>query len=180
MSVVVVLLLALLTDMQVFIMEYSDFLDHWEGIERTQLFDNSWVQSSHWLNVKSRPLPSAWQFGDVSCTWLLSSSTLQIQILKLNNPVTFNVPKRTDSILVLSQSDTRFYQAVQSAAQWSFDFKVFKKGSDEVLGSSSYSYGLTRSVTLSIELHPGDYVVHVKVSSPWTSLSTLNIFFRSV
>jgi hypothetical protein len=27
--------------------------------------DSSWVQSSHWLNVRSRPLGSVWQFGDV-------------------------------------------------------------------------------------------------------------------
>ena len=54
----------------VFVMEYGDFLTHWEGIERTQLFDDTWVQSSHWLNVRARPLPSAWQFGDVSCTSL--------------------------------------------------------------------------------------------------------------
>ena len=55
----------------VFVMEYADFLEHWEGIECTQLFDDTWVQSSHWLNVHSRPLPSAWQFGDVSCTRIL-------------------------------------------------------------------------------------------------------------
>ncbi|KZP04006.1 cysteine proteinase [Athelia psychrophila] len=128
----------------VFVMEYCDFLQHWEGVECTQLFDNTWVQSSHWLNVRSRPLPSAWQFGDVSYT--------------------FNVPKRTDAIIALSQSDTRFYSVVQSAAEWSFDFKLFKKGSDRVLGSSSYSYGRARSVTLNIELQPGDYVVHVRLN----------------
>ncbi|KAF7976604.1 hypothetical protein HWV62_6102 [Athelia sp. TMB] len=128
----------------VFVMEYSDFLHHWEGIECTQLFDDTWVQSSHWLNVRSRPLPSAWQFGDVSFT--------------------FTVPKRTDAVIALSQSDTRFYSTVQSAALWSFDFKLFKKGSQRVLGSSSYSYGLTRSSTLSIELQPGEYVVHVRLS----------------
>ena len=54
-----------------FIMEYGDFLEHWESIERTQLFDQSWVQSSHWLNVTGRPLPSAYQYGDVSCKSLL-------------------------------------------------------------------------------------------------------------
>src|ERR1700691_6214132 len=48
-------------------MEYQDFLEHFEFVERTQLFDSSWVQSSHWLNVRSRPMGSAWQFGDVSC-----------------------------------------------------------------------------------------------------------------
>lgn len=78
--------------------------------------------------------------------------------------VNFTVSKHTDSILVLSQSDTRFYQAVESAARWSFDFSVFKRGDDEVLGSSSYSYGLTRSVTLSMELQPGAYVVHVTLA----------------
>lgn len=51
----------------VFIMEYSDFLSYWSQIERTQLFDSMWIQSSHWLDVKSRPAPSAWQYGDVSC-----------------------------------------------------------------------------------------------------------------
>lgn len=54
----------------VFIMEYNDFLTHWEVVEKTQLFDPSWVQSSHWLNVKGRPLPSAWQYGDVSCKFI--------------------------------------------------------------------------------------------------------------
>jgi hypothetical protein len=38
----------------VFIMEYCDFLDVFEVVERTQLFDTSWVQSTHWLNVRSR------------------------------------------------------------------------------------------------------------------------------
>lgn len=63
-------------------MEYNDFLTHWEGIERTQIFDNSWVQSSHWLNVKSRPMPSAWQFGDVSCVSILSWVFIYAQTLQ--------------------------------------------------------------------------------------------------
>ena len=53
----------------VFIMEYHDFLSYWEGVEKTQIFDGTWVQSSHWLNVQSRPLESAWQYGDVSCMY---------------------------------------------------------------------------------------------------------------
>ena len=52
-----------------FIMEYEDFLQTWYAVERTQLFDSSWIQSSHWLNVTSRKFPCAWQFGDVSCTY---------------------------------------------------------------------------------------------------------------
>ncbi|KZP28279.1 cysteine proteinase [Athelia psychrophila] len=128
----------------VFVMEYCDFLEHWEGIERTQLFNSTWVQSSQWLNVRSRPLPSAWQFGDVSYT--------------------FRVDEFTDAIIALSQSDRRLYAPVQSAAEWSFDFKLFKKGEAEIVGSSTYSYALTRSAVLNTRLQPGDYVVHVRLS----------------
>ena len=48
-------------------MEYDDFLSYWTRIERTQLFDQSWVMSAHWLDVNCRPFPGAWQYGDVSC-----------------------------------------------------------------------------------------------------------------
>ena len=50
-----------------FIMEYGDFLKVWSVVERTQLFDPTWIQSSHWLCVTSRVAPCAWQYGDVSC-----------------------------------------------------------------------------------------------------------------
>jgi hypothetical protein len=53
-----------------FIMEYEDFLNVWTTIECTQIFDTSWIQSSHWLNTMSRHYPCAWQYGDVSCTYL--------------------------------------------------------------------------------------------------------------
>ena len=75
------------------------------------------------------------------------------------------MPNRTDAIIALSQSDTRMYSTIRSAADWSFDFKLFKRGSDLALGSSSYSYGRTRSVTLRTELQPGDYIVHVRTIS---------------
>lgn len=127
----------------VFVMEYCDFLDRFEFVERTQLFDSSWVQSAHWLNVLSRPLGSAWQFGDVSFT--------------------FSIPKHTETILVLSQSDDRFYSSIASAAKWSFDFKLFKVGSKEVVGSSTHSIAPARSVMMRLELSPGDYVVQVRL-----------------
>lgn len=51
----------------VFIMEYEDFLTHWEIVEKTQVFDPTWIQSSHWLEVGGRPALCAVQYGDVSC-----------------------------------------------------------------------------------------------------------------
>jgi hypothetical protein len=45
----------------------GDFLENWEQIDRTLLFDSSWVMSSQWLKVTVNSLPTAWTFGDVSC-----------------------------------------------------------------------------------------------------------------
>ena len=140
-------------------MEYCDFLEHFEIVERTQLFDSTWVQSAHWLDVKTRPLGSAWQFGDVSCK---SFQFLFCERHKLKNmQVTFSIPKHTETILVLSQLDTRFFGSIASAAQWSFDFKLFKVGLKEAVGTSTLSMPLTRSAMLRGELPPGDYVVQV-------------------
>ena len=44
-----------------------------------------------------------------------------------------------------------------------FDFKLFKKGDDEPLGSMSFSHKWQRSGTLRLELEEGEYVVHVRL-----------------
>jgi hypothetical protein len=144
----------------VFMMEYCDFIENFEVIRRTQLFDTSWVQSAHWLNVRSRPLGSAWQFGDVSCE-LFESGECWMPVND-DRLVTFSTAEKFQTILVLSQSDTRFFQSISSPAKWSFDFKLFKVGSKEVIGSSTHSPSWARSATLRIELLPGDYVVQVR------------------
>src|SRR5882762_3422250 len=156
-------LLMLIQTQGVFIMEYCDFIDHFEFVERTQLFDSSWVQSSHWLNVRSRPGGSAWQFGDVSCKFCFFPHKEQVILTFCTHIVTFNVPEQTETILVLSQSDTRFFSSIASAAKWTFDFKLFKVGSKEAVGSSTHPIPLGRSVTLRTELSPGDYVVQVRL-----------------
>ncbi|TDL21385.1 cysteine proteinase [Rickenella mellea] len=131
----------------VFIMEYTDFLEYWDVIERTQLFDPSWIQSSHWLNVTSRPLPSAWQYGDVSFTFTLEQSS--------------------EAVIVLSQSDKRFYKTVASSSKWTFDFAIFRAGEDVPLTTSSFSYASERSCSVRTDLEAGDYVVHVRLDRSW-------------
>ena len=44
----------------------------WQEIQRTIIFDDTWVMSSQWLLV-SQPFPSmaSWSFGDISC-WFFS------------------------------------------------------------------------------------------------------------
>lgn len=154
-------------------MEYSDFLDHWEGIERTQLFDVSWVQSSQWLDVKTRPLPSACQFGDVSCSSILLPYHIVVSthahFLIKSQFHRFKKHRLYTRIITIRYA---LLPGCGKCCKMVFRLSVFKRGEDNVLGSSSYSYGLTRSVTLSMELQPGDYVVQV-------TLAIRNSYFHS-
>ncbi|KAJ7247339.1 cysteine proteinase [Mycena rebaudengoi] len=126
-----------------FVMEYSDFLECWEQIDRTLLFDSNWITSSQWLRVTARPLPSAWTFGDVCFTVTL--------------------PTRSFTILVLSQLDSRYFKDISGLWYWSFDFLLFKRGQPHPIAVSSQPRFNSRSVNLEIELDAGDYVVHVRL-----------------
>ena len=45
----------------------SDFLETWKTIERTTIFDATWVMSSHWLCVPPKLVVHAWSYGEVVC-----------------------------------------------------------------------------------------------------------------
>ena len=63
---------------------------------------------------------------------------------------------------MLSQADSRYWQAVTGSSSWMFDFKVFRKGDDQPLGNMVFSHKWQRSGTLRIPyLEEGEYVVHV-------------------
>ncbi|KIY46197.1 cysteine proteinase [Fistulina hepatica ATCC 64428] len=124
-----------------FVMEYKDWLENFDYVERTLILDSSWVMSSQWLNVNTRPLYSAWSYGDVSFT--------------------FNVKEATDAIIVLAELDSRYFTDLKGPISWSFDFMLFKKGELEPVGKSSEAWPLARSTSLETKLLAGDYVVHV-------------------
>ncbi|KAJ7125785.1 cysteine proteinase [Mycena crocata] len=126
-----------------FVMEYSDFLECWDQLDRTLLFDSNWITSSQWLRVTTRPLPSAWTFGDVCFT--------------------ITIPKPSFTILVLSQLDSRYFNDISGRWYWSFDFLLFKRGQTEPLAMSSQPRFYSRSVNLELNLEAGDYVVHVRL-----------------
>ncbi|KAF8522608.1 cysteine proteinase [Hysterangium stoloniferum] len=125
-----------------FIMEYTDFLNTWQSVERVKLFDNTWIQSAHWLNVKTRPLSGVWQYGDLSFT--------------------FAINKSTPAIIVLSQADRRFWDYFAGPFTWSFDFILFKYGQNNVVARSRVSI-TKRSVAIMTDLEEGDYFVHVRL-----------------
>ena len=85
-------------------------------------------------------------------------------LLLLLQTVSFSIPKTTETILVLAQSDKRFYSAVSSSSTWQFDFKLFKRRETDALASSAYSGAMRRSRKLAIDLEPGDYIVHVRLT----------------
>ncbi|GLB43244.1 putative peptidase C2 family protein [Lyophyllum shimeji] len=126
-----------------FIMEYKDFLENWDQIDRTLLFDSSWAMSSQWLKVTAHPLPSAWGFGDVSFT--------------------ISLPTASEAVIVLSKLDERYFQPISGRCRWSFDFVIFRKGETQPIVTSSPSLSYSRSVNAEIFLEAGDYVVHVRL-----------------
>ncbi|KAG6837412.1 hypothetical protein H0H93_010030 [Arthromyces matolae] len=121
-----------------FVMEYKDFLENWEQIDRTLLFDNSWTMSSQWLKVETDSMPSPWTYGDVSFT--------------------ISVAADTPAVVVLSKLDERYWEPISSRAAWSFDFIIYKKGEGKPITTSSTTK--SRSVNAEIFLEAAEYVVH--------------------
>ncbi|KAJ7173341.1 hypothetical protein C8R46DRAFT_946051 [Mycena filopes] len=126
-----------------FVMEYSDFLDNWSLLERTLLFDETWVMSSQWLQVTARPPAAAWSYGDVSFT--------------------ITVPAPTKAVIVLSKLDERYFPDISGNSCWMLEFVLFKKGHKELVAESTQTRFYLRSVNLEAQLEAGEYVVHVRL-----------------
>ncbi|KAJ6467998.1 hypothetical protein C8R47DRAFT_1152164 [Mycena vitilis] len=126
-----------------FVMEYSDFLENWELVERTLLFDDSWVMSSQWLQVTARSPIAAWSYGDISFTISISAPT--------------------KAVIVLSKLDERYFSDISGNSCWTFDFALFKKGTKELIAQSSTTRFWLRSVNVEVQLEAGEYVAHVRL-----------------
>ncbi|KAJ7483514.1 hypothetical protein FB451DRAFT_1234839 [Mycena latifolia] len=126
-----------------FVMEYSDFLDNWDLVERTLLFDDSWVMSSQWLQVTARAPTAAWSYGDISFT--------------------ISIPAPTKAVIVLSKLDERYFTDISGNSCWTFDFVLFKKGEKGMVAQSRLTRLYLRSVNLEAQLEQGEYVVHVRL-----------------
>lgn len=127
-----------------FVMEYKDFLETWADIDRTILFDSTWVMTSYWLNVPIAPAGRAWTYGDV--TFPLS------------------LPEPSATVIVLSQLNTRSFQGLKAGTNWSLDFALIKLGEDKPIAHSNHVWYYANSVNLEINLEKGDYVVYVRIA----------------
>ncbi|EIN09345.1 cysteine proteinase [Punctularia strigosozonata HHB-11173 SS5] len=137
-----------------FLMEYPEFLTTFTRLDKTRLFDSSWVLSSQWLEVYA----PAWKFGDVSFT--------------------VKVDGKTPSIFVLSQLETRYYQGLEGPYGWTFDFVVYPKSAMKPIARSRHNMLWDRSVVAEIDLEAGDYVVHVRLDR--SRLRADNWFFENI
>ena len=141
----------------------SDWLESFAQIDRTILFDSTWMMSSQWLHVSVQPLPVAWSHGDVTCK---SSFSFPFFFKKKNlltpiYQVTFSLPGPSTTIIVLSQLDSRYYRDVAGRASWTMDFTLVKEGQKEPIADSGHSDFYLRSVHLEVELEAGNYIVYV-------------------
>ncbi|KZT25338.1 cysteine proteinase [Neolentinus lepideus HHB14362 ss-1] len=127
-----------------FIMEYEDFMSTWTNVDRTRLFNDEWVYSSHWLNVATRPEFAAWSPGDVSFSII--------------------VAKKTPAVIVLSRLDDRGFQELSGCYSWSLDFVVYREGPETYeVGRSTHERLWSRSVNVELDLEEGTYIVHVRL-----------------
>jgi hypothetical protein len=135
----------------------QDFLDCWDHINRNLLLDSTWVMSCQWLHIRTKTPFHAGSYGDVSCgrRSLKKISSLNLKL------VIFTLPKSSPTILVLSQANIRYFEAISGRCAWTIDFVLFKAGQKTPIRRSSHARTESRSVNLEIELDPGEYVVHV-------------------
>ncbi|TFK48416.1 cysteine proteinase, partial [Heliocybe sulcata] len=128
-----------------FIMEFDDFLSTWSYVDRTKLFNDEWAYSCHWLNVSTRPAPSAWSPGDVSFS--------------------ITIAEDTPAVIVLSQLDDRAFHELSGCYKWSLDFVMYKQGAgQQEIGRSVHERLWRRSVNLELSnLQKGTYIVHVRL-----------------
>lgn len=127
-----------------FVMEYKDFLNTWTDINRTILFDSTWVMTSYWLNVPAAPLASAWTYGDVSFLLYL--------------------PEPSATVIGLSQLNARYFKCLKPGNDWSFDFVLVKLGEEKPMAQSNHDWCFSRNVNLEVNLDKGNYIIYVRIA----------------
>ncbi|KAF6764389.1 hypothetical protein DFP72DRAFT_421391 [Ephemerocybe angulata] len=126
-----------------FVMDYDEFLHCFTMVERTYLFDETWILSSQWVHVRLTKQPTAWSYGGL---------TFDVTI-----------PSRSKTILVLSQLNERAFRSIPKSSLVLLDLAVVKKGDKIPLEVASQARPLVcRSITVELDLDEGDYFVYVR------------------
>ncbi|KAG0315121.1 hypothetical protein BGZ99_007670 [Dissophora globulifera] len=121
-----------------FWMPYRDFLRIFTTIDRCRIFDASWSVASNWISYNIEPRSSG-RFH-------------------------FELTKRSSTVIVLSQPDTRYYGSFESEFNNTLSFHVYDKD-DKLIRRTKVTVPFSlRSVNCELELEAGKYTVipHVR------------------
>lgn len=134
----------------VFWMSYKDFLNQYKHINRTRIFDQSWYTAQKWATLQVPFSPIDYQ-----------KTKFQIEI-----------PESTDTVVVLSQLDTRYFSGLEGKYMFQLQFRISKSEDEsDYIARSRPAYELQRSTNLELFLEKGTYTILVKVEatdwSPW-------------
>ncbi|KAL0955328.1 hypothetical protein HGRIS_004213 [Hohenbuehelia grisea] len=66
-------------------------------------------------------------------------------------------------MIALSKLDDRYFIDLSGRYMWMLGFVIYKHGSPEIVAESHVPRFWSRSVTVEVDLEPGDYVVHVRL-----------------
>ena len=132
-------------------------------MDRTLLFDSGWTAASKWLQVPLQPGPISWSYGDLSCksNQSFTSANLTSDVYLRVDVVT--VPAPTRAVFVLSQLNSRFFDAIERGYRFNLDFSIVKEGESKPFTRSSQAMPFCRRVTVEADLEPGKYVVYVSM-----------------
>lgn len=128
----------------IFWMSYKDFLNQYKHINRTRIFDGSWYTSQKWASVQ------------------VPFSTVDYQQTKF----TIDVPEDTETVIVLSQLDSRYFQGLEGKYDYRLQFRISKSDNeDDYIARSKPNYELDRSTNVELYLKQGTYTVLIKVEA---------------
>lgn len=122
----------------IFWMRYEDFLERFVQFWQTRLFTPDWNVSQHWTTVR---VPWSGDYNDTSFEFVISEPT--------------------QTVIVLSQLDSRYFMGLTGQYTFQLAFRVHKSDESAYI-VRGYSSG-DRSAVAEVKLEPGTYEVKMQI-----------------
>ncbi|KAK4195169.1 putative calpain-1 catalytic subunit [Triangularia verruculosa] len=126
-----------------FWMSYKDLLRKYQRFERTRLFGPEWKITSIWttLNVPWAPEYHHTKFA-------------------------FNLERSGPVVIVLAQLDERYFRGLHGRYDFLLGFRVHKAGEEDyIVRCQASGRGMSRSISVELDLEAGEYTVLVRIES---------------
>ena len=125
-----------------FWISYKDLLRNYQSFDRTRLFGPDWHVTQQWTTVN---VPWTADYNDT----------------KFNITLT----KSSHVVIVLSKLDDRYFQGLEGEYRFSLHFRLEKEGEQDYIVRSYGNYMMNRSVSVDLDLEPGNYSVLMKLTA---------------